>query len=152
MQTKEGKGYRKQPVLLLSATPVQILNQANDWEFLMDEEHNPIVFPPHIVETEKRPDIIIYSDSIKTVVLIELTVHIEQNLADANLRKKCKYSELVAECENRSWTTHYLLIAGAFIIHPCQNACQHLAYQRKRGRKSWTMQKRQLREEAMQYG
>ena len=40
--------------------------------------------------------IIIYSDSIKTVVLIELTVHIEQNLADANLRKKCKYSELVA--------------------------------------------------------
>ena len=65
------------------------------------------VFPPHIVETAKRPDIIIYSDLIKIVVLIELTVPIEQSLADANLRKKCKYSELVAESEKRLWTTYY---------------------------------------------
>ncbi len=48
-----------------------------------------------------------YSDTIRTVVLIELTVPIEQSLADANLRKKCKYSEFVTECENRSWTTYY---------------------------------------------
>ena len=60
-----------------------------------------------IMETAKRPDIIICSESVKIVVLIDLTVPIKQNLADANLRKKCKYSELVAECENRSWTTHY---------------------------------------------
>ena len=65
------------------------------------------MFPPQILETAKRPDIIIYSESTKTVIIIELTVPIEQNLANANIRKKCKYSELVAECENRSWTTHY---------------------------------------------
>ncbi len=44
------------------------------------------------------------------------------------------------------------LDAGAFIIHPCQNACQHSAYQMERGRKSWTVQQRQLWEEAMQSG
>ena len=73
----------------------------------MDEEHRPIIFPPQIMETAKRPDIIIYSELAKILVLLELTVPSEQNLTNANIRKKCKYSELVAECENRSWTTHY---------------------------------------------
>ena len=73
--------------------PTQILNQANDWKFLLDEEHNQIVFPSQIIETAKRPDIIIYSESTKKVILIELTVQIEKNLTDANLRKKCKYSD-----------------------------------------------------------
>ncbi len=72
------------------------------------KEHNPIVFPTHSMETAKRLDITIYSDSIKRVVLIELTLPSEQNLADANLRKKCN-SELVAEYENRSWITYYIL-------------------------------------------
>lgn len=105
--TKEGTAYRNPPLLLANNIPSEILKQANDWEFLLDEEHNQIVFPPQILETAKRPDIIIYSERTKTVILIELTVPIEQNLTNANLRKKCKYSELVAECENRSWTTYY---------------------------------------------
>ena len=34
----------------------------------------------------------------------------EENLFNAYVRKKCKYQELVAECENRGWCTHYFPI------------------------------------------
>ena len=40
--TKEGKPYRNKFVLLPNTSPTKILNQANDLEFLMDEEHNQI--------------------------------------------------------------------------------------------------------------
>ena len=73
----------------------------------MDEEHIPIVFPPQIAETAKRPDITIYSVITKNVIIIELTVPTEENLANAYARKKCKYQELIAECENRGWSVYY---------------------------------------------
>ncbi|XP_072021338.1 uncharacterized protein [Amphiura filiformis] len=73
----------------------------------MDEEHKPIVFPPEIAETAKRPDITIYSAITKHVIIIELTVPSEENLANAYVRKKCKYEDLVAECKNRGWTVFY---------------------------------------------
>ena len=34
-----------------------IPKKARDWTFLIDEEHKPIVFPPEIAETAKRPDV-----------------------------------------------------------------------------------------------
>ena len=52
--------------------------------FLMDEEHIPTVFPPQIAETAKRPDITIYSVKTKNVIIIiEMTVPTEENLANA---------------------------------------------------------------------
>ncbi|XP_072022080.1 uncharacterized protein [Amphiura filiformis] len=84
-----------------------ILKKARDWTFLMDEEHKPIVFPPEIAETAKQPDITIYSATTKHAIIIELTVPSEDNLANAYARKKCKYEDLVAECENRGWTVFY---------------------------------------------
>ena len=68
----------------------------------MDGEHKRIVFPPQIAETAKCPDITIYSERTKTVIMIELTVPMEENLSNACARKKCKYQDLVAECEKRS--------------------------------------------------
>ena len=65
----------------------------------MDEEHTQVVFPPEIVKTAKPPDITIYSAVTKNVIIIELTVPSEENLANANARKN--YEDLVAECENR---------------------------------------------------
>ncbi len=64
----------------------------------MDEEYTQVGFPPEIVDTAKRPDISICSDVTKNVIIIEqLTVQSEENLANANARKKCKYEDLVAE-------------------------------------------------------
>ena len=105
--TADGTTYRN-PVLPLPKTePTNILKKANDWIFLMDEEHKQIVFPPEITETAKRPDITIFSKHTKTVIIIELTVPMEENLANAYARKKCKYQDLVADCENRGWSPYY---------------------------------------------
>ena len=46
------------------------------------------MFPPVIVDTAKQPDVTIYSTSEKKCVVIELTVPAEENLAQANNRKK----------------------------------------------------------------
>ncbi len=71
----------------------------------MDEEHTHKVLPPGIVETAKRPDITIYSTVTKNIIIIALTVPLEENFANA--KKKCKYEDLAAECENRGWTVYY---------------------------------------------
>ncbi|XP_071836870.1 uncharacterized protein [Apostichopus japonicus] len=109
-RTADGTTYRN-PVLPLPKTePTNILKKANDWIFLMDEEHKQIVFPPEITETAKRPDITIFSKKTKNVIIIELTVPMEENLANAYARKKCKYQDLVADCESRGWSTYYFPI------------------------------------------
>ena len=62
----------------------------------MDEEHIPIVFPPQIAETAKQPDVTIFSVVTKNVIIIiELSVPTEENLANAYARKKYKYQEVM---------------------------------------------------------
>ena len=73
----------------------------------MGEEHKQIVFSPQKAETAKRPDITIYSERTRIVIIIELTVPMEENLSNTYARKKCKYQDHVAECENRRWCAHY---------------------------------------------
>ena len=57
--------------------------------------------------TAKRPDVTLYSTSEKKCVVIELTVPAEENLAQANSRKKCKYTELIQECKEAGWDVKY---------------------------------------------
>ena len=109
-RTADGTTYRNPALPVPKHEVKDILTKASDWIFLMDEEHTQVVFPPEIVETAKRPDIIIYSRCTKNVILIELTVPSEENLANAYARKKCKYQDLVADCENRGWTVFYFPI------------------------------------------
>ena len=66
-----------------------------------------LLFPPIIVVTAKRPDVTIYSTSEKKCVVIELTVPAEENLAQANNRKKCKYADLIHECQEAGWDVRY---------------------------------------------
>ncbi|XP_072028430.1 uncharacterized protein [Amphiura filiformis] len=106
-RTADGVTYRNPALPLPKRDPTNLLQKANDWEFLMAEEHKQVVFPPIITETAKRCDITIYSEKTKTVIIIELTVQMDENLSNANARKKSKYQDLVADCENRGWcTTH----------------------------------------------
>ena len=110
LRTADVTAYRNSAIPLPKKECTNILQKANDWEVLVDEEHKQIVFPPQIAETAKRPDITIYSERTKTVIIIELTVPVEENLSNAYARKKCKYQDLVAECENSGWCTHYFPI------------------------------------------
>ena len=72
------------------------MQKCQDWEMVWDEDKSPAMFPHVIVVTAKRPDVTIYSttEEKKWCVVIELTntVPAEENFAQANSRKKCKYT------------------------------------------------------------
>ena len=65
------------------------------------------MFPPEIVTTSRRPDITIYSPSEKQGIIIELVVPAEENLAQANYRKKLKYEHLIQEGQSAGWQLKY---------------------------------------------
>ena len=52
---------------------MKLLNGASDWKVSADLKTS-LQFPVHIIQTEKWPDIVAWSDSKKSVILIELTV------------------------------------------------------------------------------
>ena len=60
-----------------------ILHSANDWTLLLDINEQ-LSFPPEIVFTNVRPDIVIWSMRSKTVIIGELTVPWEDNFDTAN--------------------------------------------------------------------
>ena len=70
-----------------------LLDGANDWKWIFDYDEDQYVFPAHIVITDERPDILIFSDSLKSVILIELTCPAEENILEARERKTMKYHE-----------------------------------------------------------
>ena len=60
-----------------------LLHKSSDWKILVDF-NDSLVFPLHIVYTLERPDIIIFSDSIRTIIIIELTCPCEENFSDVH--------------------------------------------------------------------
>ena len=66
---------------------MKLLNGASDWKVSADLKTS-LQFPVHIILTEKRPDIVAWSDSKKSVLLIELTVPWEENWEEAHERNK----------------------------------------------------------------
>ena len=71
-----------------------LLAGANDWQLLIDFEHQKMVFPPEICSTNQRPDIVIWSHSRRVVLLVELTVPADENIEAAQIRKTARYLEL----------------------------------------------------------
>ena len=67
-------------------------------------------FPHHIVQTRERPDIVIWSDAVRVVFIVELTVPWEENMEEAYERKKTRYETLRTECEDNGWTCHVIPI------------------------------------------
>ena len=62
--------------------------------------------PQYIVVTNKRPDMLLYSDCKCIVYFIELAIPFEDVIEKALERKKLKYAELGAEARKRSWQEH----------------------------------------------
>ena len=85
------------PVRKLKNLNMKLLNGASDWKVSADLKTS-LQFLVHIIQTEKRPDIVAWSDSKKTVFLIELTVPWEENRVEADERKKNCYETLRADC------------------------------------------------------
>ena len=85
-----------------------LLNNANDWKLLVDFENAKIVFPPTILATSERPDIVIWSKSARVVIMIELTVCAEEGSAAAQMRKESRYQSLLDSISFRAGDLGYL--------------------------------------------
>jgi len=94
-----------------SKSPIKSeLQGASDWKLLVDFDHEQIVFPPEILSTNQRPDIIIWSMQIKKVILIELTCPAEEGMVNAQLYKETRYNQLKSEIQERSWSVTLMTI------------------------------------------
>ena len=111
----------KLDVLAIALTPssIAILLQANDWTFLYDLE-GQLQFPVEAAVTSLRPDVVLFSRSSKTIVLLELTVPLEDNVHQAHDRKTTKYSALVTACEENGFKTHMFALEVG-----CLGYCPH---------------------------
>ena len=98
-----------------------ILHSANDWTLLLDID-GQLSSPPEIVFTNLRPDIVIWSQRSKTVIIGELTVPWEDNFDIANEFKQLKYTDLIEECVLRGWKVysfHFEVGSRGYISKMC---------------------------------
>ena len=72
-----------------------------DWELRADLETR-LKFLDHIAQTSLSPDILIFSNKIKKIIIWELTVPWKEFVEEAYARKKLKY-ELLETCKNNGW-------------------------------------------------
>ncbi|XP_072021154.1 uncharacterized protein [Amphiura filiformis] len=85
-----------------SSSRSSILSSANDWCIRADLDGKG-GFPREIFITALRPDIVIWSEVGKEVIIGEMTVPWEDNIDESHERKLTKYAELRAECKDRGW-------------------------------------------------
>ena len=88
---------------------MKLLNGASDWKVSADLKTS-LQFPVHIIPTEKQLDIVAWSNSKKSVLLIELTVPWEENREEAHEWKKNHYETLLASCVEKGWICHVIPI------------------------------------------
>ncbi|KAK0156516.1 Retrovirus-related Pol polyprotein from type-1 retrotransposable element R2 [Merluccius polli] len=78
------------------------LGRAQDWKLLADLGKR-LCFPAEIAATNLRPDLVLWSASLKLVYIIELTVPWEGAVEEAYERKKLRYTELAADAQQQGW-------------------------------------------------
>ena len=88
---------------------MKLLNGANDWKVSADLKTS-LQFPVHIIQTKKKPDIVAWSDSKKSILFTELIVPREENREEAHERKKNRYETLSADCVEKGWICHVIPI------------------------------------------
>ena len=84
------------------STPVGILHHASGWVFIADLNSN-YCFPVQIAFTQLRPDITIFSNNLRTVILIELTCPCEENMESWHSTKINNYLALKTIIGSNGW-------------------------------------------------
>ena len=78
---------------------------------LVDFDHRKITFPPFIVATDLRLDIVLWSALSRTVILLELTCPAEEGIAAAQIRKQSRYQDLLDEINaTKTWKARLLTL------------------------------------------
>lgn len=92
------------------ACPVRrsgILSRASDWQAVCDLPGHSYTFPAHIAVTAQRPDIVLFSNTSKIVVMVELTCPHEDNIDGAYASSKLpRYKDLERDCIAAGWSTY----------------------------------------------
>jgi len=70
-----------------------ILGRIDSWEMRVDLGRRLLFLD--VVQTSLPPDVVIWSDSLRQIIVIELTVTWEEQCDEANERKSAKYAELL---------------------------------------------------------
>ena len=94
------KAGRKHPKT--RSKPTGILHLSSDWELISDLDQS-YVFPFQIALTELRPDVVIFSKSLKRCILVELTCPCEENMNSWHSTKLAKYSSLLDVIRRNNW-------------------------------------------------
>ena len=79
-----------------------IIHRAADFIFDVDL-NKQLKYPNHIAVSDRRPDIVVYSNSLKLLLHIELTAHCEERFTESNANKDFSYginSELQLKCRD----------------------------------------------------
>jgi hypothetical protein len=85
-----------------------IWDKASAWEMRVDLGRQ-LKFP-EFIQTNLRPDIVIWSVSHKCVIIVELTVPWEEGCEEAGERKTSKYADLVRRCREEGWRTWFFTV------------------------------------------
>jgi hypothetical protein len=88
-----------------------LLHEAGGWEVIVDGGTSKnYIFPPDIAITIQRPDICILSRSERKILLLELTVPIEERVVAAATRKTIRYRNLANDIASNNWECHLFSI------------------------------------------
>jgi len=91
-----------------------LLSSADDWEMMVDFNHDRLVFPKFICTSDLRPDILIFSKQSRRVILIELTCPGEESIPAKHIEKEARYMQLSEQIQQRGWHAQTFAVeAGA---------------------------------------
>ena len=86
-----------------------ILEVANDWKMATDLPGMK-EYPDVIKESGLRPDMVLISESSRTVVIVELTVPYESNMSESHEFKMAKYEGLAREIRQKGYRTQLFAV------------------------------------------
>ena len=70
-----------------------VLETASDWRIAVDLPGTGYAFPAHIAVIGLKPDLVLWSEELRLIIIIELTVPAEVNMRAAKARKTEKYGK-----------------------------------------------------------
>mgnify|MGYP000423294984 CR=1 FL=1 len=113
------------------------IDHAGEWQIATDLQH--LVFPTEILVTAQRPDIVVWSRLLKSIILIELTVPWEENIEASHKRKLDRYKDLAAQCRNKGWRCELFAVevgVRGFISSSVLSLLKRFGVQNKHRRKA----------------
>ena len=90
--------------------PSGLLNLATDWKILFDLGTSTYVFLSLVSNSQKRPDICLFSVQSLCVILIELTCPREENMEDGDIIKWDSYATPCDSIKNCGWIVSFFFI------------------------------------------